>query len=128
MWRSRTTAAAGSAELARTVRPYLYLNLFVLLLAPSSLYRKSTCVAIAQDCARSIEGRPEREEEALPGSEKILYPNQFTPESLLDILKDQPSGLLTIDEFRMFLDSLRRDYNSGLRQAELRLSSYFRTY
>jgi hypothetical protein len=66
----------------------LFLNLFVLLLAPSSLYCKSTCVAIAQDGARELEGRLDRREGFTPGSERVLLPNQFTPESLLDILKD----------------------------------------
>jgi hypothetical protein len=95
----------------------LFTNLFVLLLGPSSLYRKSTCVGIAQDCAMQLEGSPDpRTEGSAPGSERILLPNQFTPESLLDILQQQPSGLLVIDEFRMFLDGLRRDYNSGLRE------------
>ena len=89
----------------------------MLLLAPSSLYRKSTCVGIGQDMARALEGPPDpRSETGKPGTERILLPNQFTPESLLDILQQQPSGLLVIDEFRMFLDSLRRDYNSGMRE------------
>src|SRR5690606_28183816 len=50
----------------------LYPNLFVLLLGPSSLYRKSTCIGIAQDSARSVEGPPDqRTENARPGSERI---------------------------------------------------------
>jgi hypothetical protein len=89
----------------------LYPNLFVVLLAPSSLYRKSTCISIGHDLGRAMEGRDES-----GASSRLLYPGQFTPESLLDILDEQPTGLLTIDEFRQFLDSMRRDYNSGLRE------------
>ena len=62
-----------------------------------------------------LEGRPDPQQESLRDA-RVLLPQQFTPESLLDILKDQPSGLLVIDEFRMFFDALRRDYNSGLRE------------
>lgn len=91
----------------------LFPNLFILLLAPSSLYRKSTCIGIGQDMARAMEGRGDGPD-ARPA--RLLYPGQFTPESLLDILEEQPEGLLVIDEFRQFLDTLRRDYNAGLRE------------
>ncbi len=90
----------------------LYPNLFVLLLAPSSLYRKSTCVAIGQDLARALEGHERPDAPA----RRILYPSQFTPESLLDILEEQPEGWIVLDEFRQFLDSMRRDYNAGMRE------------
>jgi hypothetical protein len=93
----------------------LYLNLFTLLLAPSSLYRKSTTVAHGQDVIRDLEARADR-------STRLLFPNQFTPESFLEILKDQPEGLLVVDEFRSFLDGMKRDYNAGLR--ELFMSLY----
>ena len=90
----------------------LFLNLFVLLLAPSSLYRKSTCVGHGTDLIRALE-------DPMPNGDRvgrILYPQQFTPESFLEILQAQPSGLISIDEFRSFLDGMRRDYNAGMRE------------
>lgn len=95
----------------------LYPNLYVLLLAPSSLYRKSTCIAIGRALARDLEAA----EAGGATTHPLLYPGQFTPESLLDILEAQPTGLLEIDEWRQFSDSMRRDYNSGLREMFLSL-------
>jgi hypothetical protein len=103
----------------------LYPNLFTLLLAPSSLYRKSTCTGIATGVLRALEGPPDPRHEAedgRPGAERLLFPNLWTPESLLEILQNQPAGLLVIDEFRMLLDGMRRDYMSGTR--ELLMSLY----
>ena len=108
-------ALVGRRVWVRDGAQQLFCNLFVLLLAPSSLYRKSTCVGIAQELGRKLEGRPDPHQEPARDAQ-VFLPQQFTPESLLDILKDQPTGLLVIDEFRMFLDALRRDYNSGLRE------------
>src|SRR3954464_6142227 len=90
----------------------LFLNLFVLLLAPSSLYRKSTCVGHGTELVRTLE------DPAPDGGRlgRILYPQQFTPESFLEILQTQPTGLIAIDEFRSFLDGMRRDYNLGMRE------------
>lgn len=93
----------------------LYLNLYCLLLAPSSLYRKSTTVGHGQELIHDLEAQAER-------GKSLLFPNQFTPESFLEILKEQPEGLLVIDEFRSFLDGMRRDYNAGMR--ELFMSLY----
>ena len=106
-------ALVGRRVWVRDGASSLYLNLFVLLLAPSSLYRKSTCMAIGQDLARALEG-PDQRLHVAP--RRLLYPSQFTPESLLDILEEQPEGWLVFDEFRLFLDSMRRDYNAGLRE------------
>ena len=36
--------------------------------------------------------------------------------SRLEILQNQPAGLITVNEFRALLDGMRRDYNSGLRE------------
>src|SRR5262245_11199400 len=82
----------------------LFPNLFTLLLAPSSLYRKSTCVQHGQDVVRDLEAQQER-------GTRVLFPQQFTPESFLEILQTQPEGLIVIDEFRAFLDGMKRDYN-----------------
>src|SRR5262245_61869259 len=77
-------AALGRKVYLRDGAAKLFPNLFVLLLGPSSLYRKSTCVGNAQDSARELEGVPEiHDARTPPGSERLLLPNQFTPESLL---------------------------------------------
>jgi len=44
------------------------------------------------------------------------YVELYKPNGSETALKYQPIGLLVVDEFRPFLDGLRRDYNAGMRE------------
>jgi hypothetical protein len=78
------------------------LNLYILLLAPSTYYRKSVTVDIAADYLFSI--NPE-----------LLFPESFTPEALLEILSKQNRGLLRWSELIQVKEfQFGSDYNRGL--------------
>lgn len=78
----------------------IYPNLWVLLMAPSSLYRKSTSIGIG---ARTL---------AATGLNLIL-PNEFTQERLVETLSVQPQGLFVFYEFMTLATSLEKDYMVG---------------
>jgi hypothetical protein len=78
------------------------LNLFILLLAPSTYYRKSTCTDITADYL----------EEVNPG---LRLPDSFTVEALYEILKKQPRGLLIWPELIQVKEfQMSKEYNRGL--------------
>jgi hypothetical protein len=75
-------------------------NLWVVLIAPTSLYRKSTAIAMGTDLLRVY--KPE-----------LMMPNEFTPEALVESLKDSPIGLLVHYEFKSLLEMVNRPYMMG---------------
>jgi len=78
------------------------LNLYILLLAPSTYYRKSVTVDIAADYLFSI--NPE-----------LLFPESFSTEALLEILSKQNRGLLRWSELIQVKEfQFGSDYNRGL--------------
>lgn len=77
----------------------LYPNLWAILLAPSSTYRKSTAVAIARDLMDDCGVR--------------IYPDDFSKEELIAILAANPQGVFVWGEFGNVLTQLDRDYMSG---------------
>lgn len=78
-------------------------NLYVLLLAPSGLYRKSTSVELA--C-----GFLER---ACPG---VVMDREFSPEQFIRSLAEHPTSLLKEAEFSSLLERLKANYMGGLKQ------------
>ena len=79
-----------------------HLNLYILLLAPSTLHRKSVCIDIASDYLSSIDT-------------ELLLPESFTTEALLDILSQQHRGLLAWRELIQVKEfNFGKDYNKGL--------------
>jgi len=126
---------AGVAIARRLVLPLafgdIYPNLFVLWLAPTTLYRKSTGLNFARDLARR----------AFP---HLLTPQDTTPEAFLsDLAGAQPANFaslsqtaaarweqgrkfaaqkgLCLDELSGLLAGAGKDYNAGLLEALLRL-------
>lgn len=81
----------------------VYLNLYTLLLAPSTSYRKSICLDILSDHVSLV--NPE-----------LLLPDQFTTESLMDILAEHNSrGLIVWRELIQVKEfCFGSDYNRGL--------------
>jgi hypothetical protein len=86
----------------------LTLNLWALILGPSSDFRKSTTVNQARRTIRKLyDGHPE----AAP-----LLPDEFSREALLRELSERPQGLLTFSEFSGALAAYSRDYMSGTKE------------
>jgi len=75
-------------------------NFYITLIAPSSIYRKSTALSIASRVIRSVD------------HEKIL-PAEFSQERLIDLLQQTPSGSFFFYEFKTLLGLLEKDYMQG---------------
>lgn len=80
----------------------IYPNLWMVLLAPSSLFHKSYALSIAEDILRT----------AIP---EITLPNEWSHESLLEGLQEKPEGVMFYDEFASLLAHLNRDYAAPAR-------------
>jgi len=79
-----------------------HLNLYILLLAPSTYYRKTTVVQIAQDYLYKV-------------NPVLLFPPSFTPEALYEILNENNRGLLCWRELIQVKEfEFGKDYNKGL--------------
>ncbi len=80
----------------------LFPNLWLILIAPSSEYRKSTALGIGLSMLRKI-------------SLRLVLPSRFTEEAFMNDLVLNPQGLIPFYEFKSLLDLVRKDYNSGLK-------------
>ena len=78
----------------------IFPNMWVILLAPSSLYRKSTSINIGIRLMNRV--KP-----------SLIYPSEFSHEKLIEILQGQPTGTFVFFEFLTFLGQLERDYLRG---------------
>jgi len=80
----------------------IYLNLYLLLLAPSTFCRKSTCTDIVSDYLREVDPC-------------LLLPESFTPEAMFDILKAHPRGLIIWRELIQVKEFMfGSEYSKGL--------------
>lgn len=79
----------------------LYPNLWIAIIAPSSIYRKTTAIRIACNLVRHVE-------------EKKILPDEFSPESLLHVLEARPQGLFFWGELRSKLAYFQRSYMAGM--------------
>ncbi|MDD5657622.1 MAG: DUF3987 domain-containing protein [Elusimicrobia bacterium] len=80
---------------------WLFPNLWLVVLAPSSFYRKSTALSIGAKMVNAVN----------PG---IILPSEFSQECLVALMQQQPHGALVSYEFRSLLALMQKDYNSGL--------------
>ncbi len=81
----------------------IYPNLFMVLIAPSSLYRKSTSLMIAKRLVQDI-------------NNQVVLPNEFSQESLAETLAASPEGTLFYSEFASFLGASQKDYMRGIKE------------
>ncbi len=104
--------AVGLAVLAAAVETRCYLpfggdrlypNLWILILGPSSFFRKSSSLAKGRKTVNLA--NPE-----------ALLPDEFSREALLKRLSNRGQGLLTYSEFSGALANFGRDYMSGTRE------------
>ncbi|MCH7823390.1 MAG: DUF3987 domain-containing protein [Acidobacteria bacterium] len=82
----------------------LYPNVWVLILAPSSFYRKSTAISQAEHLLWDYRDGV------------YLLPNEASPEKFLDNLKSQPTGLFRHKEFAALLAQFDRSYMMGFKE------------
>jgi hypothetical protein len=78
----------------------IYPNLWIVLLAPSSTFRKSTSINLGVKILTNI-------------SPLSIYPSEFSHERLVDLLEVQPSGLFVFYEFLSLMGLLEREYMAG---------------
>jgi hypothetical protein len=93
----------GNGMWAESWGQKVYPHLWAVLVAPSSFWRKSTSINLAEALLR----------EASPTS---VYPSDFSREKFLAILAENPAGMLTQKEFGGFLATLGRDYMGGMKE------------
>jgi len=79
-----------------------HLNLYILLLAPSTYYRKSTCTTFVADYLEEV-------------NPDLRLPDSFTVEALYDILRERSKGLIIWPELIQVKEfQMTRKYNEGL--------------
>ncbi len=102
--------AAGIAVVAAVLGNRLYVemwgqriypHLWTVVVARSGFMHKSTSMGIAERLLRDA------------GLADILYPHEATREAALDAFRDNPAGLMVLDEFGAFLAVNARDYQAG---------------
>lgn len=79
-------------------------NIWLILLGPSSMAKKSTTLRIATDhvLREVFKDKP------------FKYPSEGSHESLIELMSERPQGLMTHAEFANLMSWLKRDYNNGL--------------
>jgi len=81
----------------------LYPNLWIVLVAPTGFYRKSTALSLGKRLLRT----------SVP---KGIMPDDWTPQKLAHMLQDNPAGLMTISEFTRVLATFGREYMAGTKE------------
>ena len=108
--------AAGLAVLAATIENRIFLpfggdaiypNVWILILGPSSFFRKSSTLSKAKKTLGRLN---------VGGDKGPLLPDEFSREALLKHLSEKPQGLLTYSEFSGALATYSRDYMSGTKE------------
>lgn len=79
---------------------WLFPNLWLVILAPSSFYRKSTALSIGSRMVNAV----------TPG---LMLPSEWTQECLITLMSQQSHGAMVCYEFKSLLALLQKDYNFG---------------
>ncbi|MGB9859810.1 MAG: hypothetical protein ACPLQP_07760 [Moorellaceae bacterium] len=80
----------------------IYANLWLVLMGDSSVFRKSTSIALARTLC---------EQAGLD-----VFPDRITPESFYETLAREPQGLFALSELGGWLGAMSRSYAAGLKQ------------
>lgn len=96
-------AALGNSLWFETWGQRVYPHVWAVLVAPSSFWRKSTAINMAERVLREAD-------------ETRVLPSDFSREKLLEELQARPIGLLTLKEFGGFLATIGRDYMAGTKE------------
>jgi len=78
----------------------IYPNIWIILLAPSSAYRKTTALNIIKRLLLRVDPA-------------LVYPNEFSHEKIQEILSQKPYGSFFFSEFITLMGLLNRDYMAG---------------
>lgn len=78
----------------------LFPNMYVMILAPTTFFRKSTVLSISRDLLMAV--NPTK-----------VYPSDFSQEKILEILRDNPTGAFYFYEFKSLMGLLDRSYMAG---------------
>jgi len=100
-------AGSGAQEPLLGLRP----NLWIILLGPSTIYRKTTSLSIAAKVLREVD-------------ERIFLPTDFSPQSLVAEFSQRQghAGLLMRDEVSGFFHTVKRaDYMAGAKELLIKL-------
>lgn len=84
-------------------RMRIYPNIWTVLIAPSSLFRKTTSINIGMHLLRNI-------------CPDAIFPNEITPEALTDLLASKAQGIFVWSEFAGFLSALEKNYMFGIKE------------
>src|SRR5258706_11246594 len=69
----------------------IYPNIYMIVLAPSSLYRKSTILSISKNMLEKV-------------SPAKSYPSDFSQEKIMQIIHENPTGIFYYSEFRSLME------------------------
>ena len=100
------SVVVGRRAVLRLSTGNVYPSIWILILADSTLYRKSTAMDFGQELVELVDG-------------DLLAPNDFTPQRFVAILAEHDGRPLLFkrDEFSGFYDGLNRlDYMAGLKE------------
>ncbi|MFC1682889.1 DUF3987 domain-containing protein [Candidatus Zixiibacteriota bacterium] len=81
----------------------IYPNLWIVLLAPTSFYRKSYSVTIGRNILDNFD-------------EHMVMADEFSPEKLFESLAQKPQGVLIWSEFGSALSNFERSYMQGTKE------------
>ena len=94
---SAVSSAVGRDRYLRLGNHKLHTNLWLILVAPSSAYRKSTCLSLAKSMVAK-------------GFKNRVLPDDWSVEAFISILERNPVGTLYNQEFYTFTAMLNRSY------------------
>ena len=98
-----STSIGSSVTFAGGGRSENWPNLYILLIAPSGIYRKSTAIDIASDLLRHAEPA-------------LLLSQDWTREELVRQLAKEPTKLLRSPEFSFLLANMSKSYMEGSKE------------
>jgi len=82
----------------------IYINIWAVIVAPSTTYRKSTSINIAKNIIRTF-------------YQDYLFPEEFSQEALMEYFKKSGSkGILIWSEFGAFLAASQKQYMAGIKE------------
>lgn len=96
-------AVVGNRLYCRVWGQNIYPHLWIILLAPSGFYRKSTSISIAKSVVKEVD--PE-----------VVLPDDFSRERLMESMQTRPDGSIVTYEFGEMLSRMNLNYMMGTKE------------